>query len=95
MLHPPDAADQSYAESYARSKNLPFHMPMSHSTKAILTDRGQYMNYLEAQLERVTASLLSHGTLEKRIVDVDETVSKLDDRIQSITKVARLSQVRR
>ncbi|GMH73430.1 hypothetical protein TrRE_jg9353 [Triparma retinervis] len=63
-----------------------------YSTKAILTDRGQYMSYLECQLERVTASLLAHGSLEKRMVDMDETMSMVDDRISSMTKVAKLSQ---
>jgi hypothetical protein len=109
MLHPPDRVDQSYAESYARSKNLPSDVNSSsfaptaggdresyttkYSTKAILTDRGQYMSYLECQLERVTASLLAHGSLEKRMVAMDEAMSMVDDRISSMTKVAKLSQV--
>ena len=48
MMHPADAVSQSYAESYSRMKNLNSeNLPMSHSSKVILTDRGQYMNYLE------------------------------------------------
>ena len=108
MLRPPDSG-QSYVETYNRSKNLPSNLDMAsftptpgsdrgvidtkYSTKAILTDRGQYMSYLECQLERVTASLLAQGSLEKRMVEMDETMSKVDDRISSMTKVAKLSQV--
>ena len=102
-LHPGSPVSQSYSETYNRAKNYPsddFLMARSSkaalmdrgSTKAILTDRGQYMNYLEAQLDRVNAALLAQNTLSERISGVDNTNAKLNERIDSIAKVARLSQ---
>ncbi|GMH50996.1 hypothetical protein TrLO_g12738 [Triparma laevis f. longispina] len=93
MMHPADAVGQSYTDTYNRTKNLNSeNIPMSHSTKMILTDRGQYMNYLEAQLDRVTMSLLAQNTLSERMGEVDGLIQNLDERINSVTKVARLSQ---
>ncbi|GMH54592.1 hypothetical protein TrST_g12191 [Triparma strigata] len=93
MMHPADAVSQSYTDTYNRTKNLNSeNIPMSHSTKMILTDRGQYMNYLEAQLDRVTTSLLAQNTLIERMGEVDGVLQGLDERLNSVVKVARLSQ---
>ena len=50
------------------------------------------MNYLEAQLDRVTTSLLAQNTLSERMGEVDGVLQGLDERLNSVVRVARLSQ---
>ena len=92
MMHPNDSVSQSYSDTYARSKNLPKNLPMTNSTKAILTDRGQYINYLEAQLDRLSGALLSHDSLQTKMQELEKKQLEQDDRVQNVMKITRLSQ---
>ena len=95
MLHPEDCGGPSttYSETFNRSRNMPSDPSfLNHTTKAILTDRGQYLNYLEAQLDRVTTAMMAHTTLDTRMNEVDGKLTQCDERISNMSKIARLSQ---
>ena len=51
MNHPGDAVNQSYAETYARTRNSNETIPLSHASKALLTDRGNYELVMEWRAE--------------------------------------------
>jgi hypothetical protein len=92
MMHPSDSHSQSYAETYSRSKNLPQSLPLSHSSKALLTDRGTYLSYLETQLDLVSQALLTHDTHASTVNSLESRSASLEDRVDNVAKVTRLSQ---
>lgn len=83
------AGPKSYYDEYLRKKgtNKTLSDPPS-----LLTDRGAYVNFLEVQLERVSAACLSVQSYEDRFQDQHGMVHALEQRCSSMTKLLSLAQ---
>ena len=84
------AGSSAYYDEYVRrggSKNATLHDPPS-----LLTDRGAYVNFLEVQLERVSAACLSVSSYDDRFNDMQRLVVNLEEKIQLNTQMLGLNQ---
>ena len=59
---------------------------------AILTDRTTYLNFLETQLDRVSAACMNVAQYDQRFKDMEALIVKLEGRCSSITKLATINQ---
>ncbi|KAL0224174.1 hypothetical protein P9112_003564 [Eukaryota sp. TZLM1-RC] len=71
----------SYSDQLRR-RRLIFTDPAARS---LLTDRSQYITFLESQLDRVTSSCLTVDSFSERLNDMAKTINSFDSRISSLT----------
>lgn len=64
MLQPDSRGHRSYFEAFARRRNI---TPDVVQRESLLTDRAAYLNFLEVQLERVSAACLAAQDFGARI----------------------------
>ena len=70
-----------------RDKHLSLADPPS-----MLTDRGAYCNFLEVQLERVSAVCLTVTSYDERFNDMQSLIVNLEEKLQLNTKLLGLNQ---
>ena len=83
------SGSSSYYDDYIRKKgtNRTLHDPPS-----LLTDRGSYVNFLEVQLERVSAACLGVQSYDQRFTDMQQLIVSLEQRCASTTRLVSLAQ---
>lgn len=79
----------SYYDEYMRKKGTD---RVLHDPPALLTDRGAYVNFLEVQLERVSAACLGVQAYEQRFNDMQALIVALEQRCGTTTRMLGLSQ---
>ena len=77
----------SYSDDYLRRKAF-----MKADQPALLTDRNAYVNFLEVQLERVSAACLSVQAYDQKFTDMQAMIVGLEQRCSSTTRLVSLSQ---
>jgi hypothetical protein len=80
---------RSYFNDYARKNGLGRAL---NDPPTLLTDRGAYVNFLEIQLERVSASCLSIQSYDQKFNDVHEMIVGLEQRCGNTTKLVNIAQ---
>lgn len=68
-------------------------VPFSDDVK-LLTDRNQYLSYLESQLDRVNATVMVVDTFSERIEEAEGRVNQAHDRIMNLRNAVKIAQVR-
>eukprot|EP01083_Nonionella_stella_P161117 527346_1 len=66
--------------------------PKKSTTNALLTDRSAYISFLEIQLERVTASVMTVQGFSERIKELQDQYVGLEERVQSLARALKVSQ---
>ncbi|CAM9611165.1 unnamed protein product, partial [Laminaria digitata] len=77
MLQPDTRGHRSYSEAFSRRRNL---TPEMLTRDNLLTDRGAYLNFLEVQLERLSAACLAAQDVGARIDAVAAQTSTVDEK---------------
>lgn len=77
MLQPETRGHRSYREAFSRRRNL---TPEVLTGENLLTDRGAYLNFLEVQLERVSAACLVAQNVGARIDVIAAQTSAVDEK---------------
>lgn len=85
MLQPDTRGHRSYREAFSRRRNL---TPEVLTGENLLTDRGAYLNFLEAQLERVSAACLVAQDAGTRIDVVAAQTSAVDEKARTRWKTS-------
>lgn len=80
MLQPDTQGHRSYRESFTRRRNL---TPEVLTRENLLTDRGAYLNFLEVQLERVSAACLAAQDVSAKIEVVAGQTSAVDEKVRT------------
>jgi DNA repair exonuclease SbcCD ATPase subunit len=80
---------RSYYDEYARKKGM---QRVVQDPSSLLTDRIAYTNFLEVQLERVSAACLAAQAYEDRFNDMQAMVKALEQRCASNVKLISLAQ---
>jgi hypothetical protein len=83
------AGPKSYYDEYIRKQGTGRTL---NDPPSLLTDRGAYVNFLEVQLERVSAACLGAQSYEERFNDVQTLIDSLDQRCSQTTKLLGLAQ---
>ena len=83
------AGSRSYYDEYIRKKGTARTL---NDPPSLLTDRGAYMNFLEVQLERVSAACLSVNSYEERFTDMQSLIVNLEQKSQTTNKLIGLNQ---
>ncbi|RYH05568.1 hypothetical protein EON65_44360, partial [archaeon] len=83
------SGSRSYYDDYLRKKGSGRTL---HDPASLLTDRGAYVNFLEVQLERVSAACLNVQSFEERFNDTQTMLRTVEQRIGANTKLITLSQ---
>eukprot|EP00981_Chlorochromonas_danica_P001894 scaffold391_cov151-Ochromonas_danica.AAC.2 len=78
------SGSRSYYDEYLRKKGTGRTL---HDPASLLTDRGAYVNFLEVQLERVSAACLSVQAFEERFDDLQTMLQTVEQRCASTTKL--------
>ena len=79
----------SYYDDYTRKKGS---IRTLTDPPSLLTDRGAYVNFLEVQLERVSAACLGVQSYDDRFNDMQGLIVALEQRCASTTKLVGLAQ---
>eukprot|EP01083_Nonionella_stella_P275160 934420_1 len=84
----------SYYEEFKRhfSNEGKKKSPKKSTTNALLTDRSAYISFLEIQLERVTASVMTVQGFSERIKELQDQYVGLEERVQSLARALKVSQ---
>lgn len=80
---------RSYYDEYARKRGS---SRIIHDPPSLLTDRGAYVNFLEVQLERVSAACLGVQAYDQRFNDIQQQYINLDEKLSSTTRLLVLAQ---
>lgn len=80
---------RSYYDEYMRKKGS---QRILQDPTSLLTDRGAYVNFLEVQLERVSAACLTAQSYEDRFNDLQEMIKSLEQRCAANVKLISLAQ---
>lgn len=80
---------KSYYDDYLRKKDTARSLT---NPPALLTDRGAYLNFLEVQLERVSAACIGVQSYEDRINDMQNMIVSLEQRCGATTRLVSLAQ---
>ena len=83
------SGSRSYYDEYIRKRGTSRTL---NDPSSLLTDRGAYMNFLEVQLERVSAACLSVHTYEERFTDMQSLIVNLEQKYQTSNKLLILNQ---
>ncbi|CAM9613343.1 unnamed protein product [Ectocarpus sp. 8 AP-2014] len=89
MLQPNSQGHGSYFEAFKRRSNVTLDAAQRDK---MLTDRGAYLNFLEIQLERVSAACITSQHFGSRIDAVTAKATAAEDKVMSATKLVRLAQ---
>ncbi|CAM9713650.1 unnamed protein product [Hapterophycus canaliculatus] len=89
MLQPNRQGHRSYFEAFQRKNNVA--VDVLRKEKA-LTDRSAYLNFLEIQLERVSAACLASQDFGNRIDEIAIKAAAGEEKVLSATKLIRLAQ---
>lgn len=81
---------RSYYDDFMRKKGTDRTLTADPGT--LLTDRGAYVNFLEVQLERVSAACLAAQSQEDRFNDLTSMIRTLEQRCSANTKLVSLAQ---
>jgi hypothetical protein len=84
-----NSGPRSYYDEYVRKKGA--NRIISDPT-SLMTDRGAYVNFLEVQLERVSAACLTAQSYEDRFNDMQTMIKTLEQRCGSNVKLIALAQ---
>ena len=79
----------SYSDEYLRKQGTGRTV---HDPSSLLTDRGAYINFLETQLERVSAACLGAQSYDQRFNDLQALLSSLEHRCGQTTRLLGLAQ---
>ncbi|CAM9771437.1 unnamed protein product, partial [Phaeothamnion confervicola] len=74
----PDSRGGSYFEAYRRKAGI---TPELLRRERLLTDRGAYLNFLEVQLERVSAACLSSHASVERVDELAAQIATLEEKV--------------
>lgn len=80
---------RSYYDEYVRKSGT---QRILSDSSSLLTDRGAYVNFLETQLERVSAACLGVQAYEGRFDDMQNLIVALEQRCGTTTKLLSLVQ---
>ena len=80
---------KSYYEDYVRKKDSERALT---KPPALLTDRNAYINFLEVQLERVSAACFAVQSYEDRFNDMQGLIVSLDERCNNTTRLISIAQ---
>lgn len=78
MINPESRGHRSYYESFVRHHNI---TPDVLSEEKALTDRGAYLNFLEIQLERVSAACLAGQECSATVDSMSSKISSIDAKV--------------
>ena len=81
-----------YQEQHLKRLAASYNAPIPVDPPAILTDRTTYLNFLETQLERVSAACMSVAQYDQRFKDMESLIVKLESRCSNNTKLAEINQ---
>eukprot|EP01033_Poteriospumella_lacustris_P000639 gene638-444_t len=84
-----NAGPRSYYDDYLRKKST---TRVVEDPTALLTDRNAYVNFLEVQLERVSAACLAVQSSEQRFSDLTGMIQTLEQRCTANIKLIGLAQ---
>jgi hypothetical protein len=80
---------KSYYEEYLRRRDTDRTIA---KPPALLTDRNAYINFLEVQLERVSASCLAVQAYDERFNDMQGLIVALEQRCSSTMRLVSVAQ---
>ena len=80
---------KSYYDDYVRKKDSERALT---KPPALLTDRNAYINFLEVQLERVSAACFAVQSYENRFNDMQGLIVSLDERCNNTTRLISLAE---
>ena len=83
------SGSKSYYDDFVRKKDTSRTV---HDPPSLLTDRGAYMNFLEVQLERVSAACLGVQSYDDRFNDMQTLIVSLDKKCAATAKMVSISQ---
>ena len=83
------SGSRSYYDDYSRKRGS---SRLIHDPPSLLTDRGAYVNFLEVQLERVSAACLGVQSYDQRFNDIQQIVINLDEKVGTTTRLLSLAQ---
>ncbi|CAM9388905.1 unnamed protein product [Ectocarpus fasciculatus] len=89
MLQPNSQGHGSYFEAFKRRSNVSLDAAQRDK---VLTDRGAYLNFLEIQLERVSAACITSQHFGSRIDAATAKATAAEEKVMSATKLVRLAQ---
>ena len=83
------AGPKSYYDDYVRKQGTGRTL---NDPPSLLTDRGAYVNFLEVQLERVSAACLGVNAYDQRFNDMQALIVSLEQRCAATTRLVGLAQ---
>ena len=83
------AGPKTYYDDYMRKQGTGRTL---HDPPSLLTDRGAYVNFLEVQLERVSAACLGVNAYDQRFNDMQSLIVSLEQRCAATTRLVGLAQ---
>ena len=87
--------DNSYAKEYARRRQARGGRrpaPGGAAGEMLLTDRGEYIKFLESQLDAVTQACLTAQSFDERIVAAGTAAAALDEKILNLARLIKCAQ---
>lgn len=83
------SGQKGYYEDYLRKQSGD---TKARETPALLSDRTAYVNFLETQLERVSAACLSVSTYDQKFKDMQTLIVDMEERTATNTKLIGMAQ---
>ena len=83
------SGSKTYYDDYVRKQTA---MKPSNSASSMHSDRGAYVNFLEVQLERVSAACLGVQSYDQRFTDMQGSLAALEQKHVQSTRLLALSQ---
>lgn len=80
---------KSYYDDYVRKQG---HLKAANDPSSLQNDRGAYVNFLEVQLERVSAACLGVQSYDQRFNDMQGLLVALEQKCAQTTRLLALSQ---
>ena len=87
--------DNSYAKEYARRRHARGGRrpgPGGAAGEMLLTDRGEYIKFLESQLDAVTQACLTAQSFDERIVAAGAAAAAHDEKILNLARLIKTAQ---
>ena len=87
--------DNSYAKEYARRRQARGGRrpgPGGAAGEMLLTDRGEYIKFLESQLDAVTQACLTAQSFDERIVAAGAAAAAHDEKILNLARLIKCAQ---
>ena len=87
--------DNSYAKEYARRRHARGGRrpgPGGAAGEMLLTDRGEYIKFLESQLDAVTQACLTAQSFDERIVAAGAAAASHDEKILNLARLIKCAQ---